>query len=228
MTTLKLDSWFTYNNYYKGDLDNLQIWNKGLASYKQTKIIDLFDYEGNFYKKEYVDKIIDSEIDLRIDELQRFKKTIVQIDYDFHLVSIPERLQLQDGRNQLKILFSNYGIKGFNSYSNNYIEYYNKLYKKNSYEVYKPIEISFCTESRLNTKSFMNFNYKKYIENYKKALKTHPEHEGELNYLKQINLNIICDFYKIDISVLKNKNFNRFKHAIKVLNNKITNKKFNN
>ncbi len=222
MKDLELSSWFTYNNYLKGNLDNLTLNNKGTLSYKSVKKIELYDSSGNFYKNEYEYTYTNKEDDI---EIKPYCRTIVQIDYDFYLVPIPERLQIQQGRQMLVSLLIRYGIKGIKQCWQKF------LYEKNHYsftrrmfDVERPLEIMFCDEYRLNTKSFINFNYDEYILNYENALKKYPNFKDELDYLKKINIEIICDFYGVSEKQLKSKRFDRLTHAIRVLNNKINNK----
>jgi len=216
---MEVYSYFTYNNFYKGDLNKLELFNKGLIMFKETKALDLFDKDGNFYKTHYEEKIInkESEIQIRHDSLR-----IVQIDYQFYLVPVPERLTIIDGRSQLKEMLSKYGISGF-SFNTYFYEKHHYKFKRRMYEVFRPIEFCFCNEVRKNTKSFVDFEYKNYEENYKNALKKYPNNKDEIERLFSKNLNLICDFYEIDISILKAKNFDRLKHAIKILNKKINN-----
>lgn len=229
MEDLKIASWFTYNDYYKGSLDNLEIWNKGSIQFVSENKIDLYDSKGVFYKTEVNKKYIDKNSDVRIDNLINERSEIIQIDYDFYLIPTSCRLALKDNRIKTKHMLIDYGLKGFDlDYKNAIQEVNHYTLKRTKYKTQRPLEICFNDIYRFNTKSFMNFNYKKYIENYNIALKKYPSHKDSLYYLKEINLNIICDFYEIDIDVLKKQNFNRFRYAIKALNNKITNKKINN
>lgn len=220
---LEIHSWFTYNNYFKGSLDNLEIWNNGEITFFETKIIDLYDCKGNFYKKEESKVFYNLKKNINISKYCTLKKQIIQIDYDFYLVPITERLNIQDGRNKLKNLLKNYGITGLNNYRGYFRRKYHYTYKKPRYEVERPIEVVFLEEHRTNTKKFIEFNYDKYISNYKKALLKFPDYKDEINYLKDINISVICDFYDIEEKELKRKDFDRLKHAIKILNRKINN-----
>jgi len=229
MTSLEVSSWFTYNDYYKGNLDCLEIWNKGNVSFVEKKHINLYDSEGNFYKNEIIKTYIDKESDIRIDSIINERQEIIQLDYDFYLIPTSCRLSLKENRIKTKRMLINYGLKGFDlDYKNAITEFNHYTLKRTKYKTQRPLEICFNDVYRFNTKSFMNFDYKKYIENYNIALEKYPNYKDSLHYLKEMNLNIICDFYEIDIEILKNPKFNRFKYAIKALNNKITNKKINN
>jgi hypothetical protein len=218
---LELSHWFTYNNYLKGNLDNLTLNNKGKISFRSVKQIELYDSNGKFYKNEYEYTYVDKDDDI---EIKPYGKTIVQIDYDFYLVPIPERLQIQEGRFLLTSLLIKYGIKGIRECWQNFlIEENHYSFPRTMYKVERPLEIMFSDEYRLNTKSFMNFNYDNYILNYEKALTKYPNFKKEIDYLKKINIEIICDFYKVTEKQLKSKRFDRLTHAIKILNYKINN-----
>lgn len=220
---LEVSSWYTYNNYFKGDLSDLQIWNKGDISFVEKKVIPLHLSNGEFYKNEIEKKYITKKADIRVDVHSCEGKAIIQIDYDFYLVPIAERLSIIDGRDKLKSLLKDYGLVGFTTYKSFYREIHHYSFERTKYDVDRPIEICFCEEHRANTKKFMEFNYNEYIENYNKALIKYPNHKKTLDHLKFMNINIICDFYMITEKELSSNKFDRLKHAIKVLHKKITN-----
>lgn len=215
-----IHSWFTYNNYFKGNLDDLKLRNKGMISFYKTKIIPLYKNDGEFYKNEHEREFISKTDDI---EIKPAYKEIVQIDYKFYLVPVPERLEIQEGRSQLERLFINYGITGLKYIRTFLQEKRHYTQHRVMYEVERPLEIYSRDEYRLNTKSFINFNYHNYIENYEQALIKYPDYKNEIDRLKNLNINIICDFYMITEKQLKHKNFNRLEHAIRVLNKKINN-----
>jgi len=219
-----ISSWYTYNNFYKGNLDKLELWNKGTVDLKKQTKIELYDKDGNFYKNDY-------KIDYKKDECEfilekrHFQYRIIQINYDFYKIPIPERHQIKEGRTQTKNLLIKFGIKGFHKYKDVlFYEEFDRLKQKLCYVVNYPIENVFCDVCIRNTKSFINFDYQIYIDNYEKALKEYPEHKDEIEFLKYENLKIICDFYDINIDVLQKKKFDRLKYAIRLLNKKINTK----
>ena len=210
------------NIFYKGDLDNLELWNKGEICFYKYNNIDLFTKDGIFYKT-----LSEKELKNEISEvkIKKEQSEIIQIDYNFYLIPVSERHSLQDGRYRTISLLEKLGIKGFeNTWQTPYFEKYSNTIRKRVYEVSRPLEICFNKEHRYNTKSFINFDYKKYIKNYNNALIKYPERKDTLFYLKEINLDMICGFYCIDRKLLENNRFNRLTHAIKILNNKINNK----
>lgn len=220
---LEVSNWFKYNNYFKGNLNDLQIWNKGDIVFIEKKEIPLYDAKGNFYKNEKQYNYITKKTDIRVDIYSSYGKVIIQNDYDFYLVPICERLSIIDGRNELKNLLINYGINGFHTYKDFFKRVYHYTYQRPTYEVERPIEVCFCDVHKTNTKQFIEFNYIEYINNYKEALIKYPKYKDEIEYLKNINISIICDFYMITEKELSSKKFDRLKHSIKVLNKKINN-----
>lgn len=215
---MKVHSYFNYNNYFKGSLDNLEIWNKGDINYYIENEIPLYTKKGVFYKNEYERTYLMKKDNIKIDP---YYKRIIQIDYKFYLIPVAERLEIQDGRLQLILMLIDYGIKGLKFIHSYLQEDRHYSYKRMKYIVDRPLEVCFYDEYRLNTSSFINFSYDEYIKNYKKALINYPDYKDEIDRLKIINTHIICDFYGITEKQLSHKNFNRFEHAMKVLNKKI-------
>ena len=216
------------NYYYKGEINNLEVWNNGFTRFCDYYYIDLFTQDGNFYKKELVQKYYEKKEDLNISKYNISKYSplqyeIIQIDYNFYLIQIVERLSVIEGRNLLCNMLTKYGIKGINSGRILYIEKYCAFQKKNYYEVFLPIEICSYKIDRRNTKSFANFEYKNYLENKNKAIKNYPDYKDEIENIFDENIKIICGFYEINEKELKKENFDRLKHSIKILNKKITN-----
>jgi hypothetical protein len=220
-------SYNSSNHYYKGDINNLndiEIWNKGDIDFINISYIKLYDENGNFYKSEQVRKIKTENADLKV-KRGCIEYTIIQYNYDFFLIPVTERHTTKSGRDKTERHLIAFGIKGFPKYQQKpYREFNHYSYNRTKYEVDRPFEFCYYDVYRFNTKSFMEFSSKKYLQNYNNALKKYPEWKKELIYLKETNLNIIADFYGMERTVLEKDNFNRLTYSIKALNKKINNK----
>lgn len=218
-------SWSTSQEYYKGDLENLEIWVKGDVRLICYKKINLFDENGVFFKTELTSKVKDEFLDIRVDN-RLTKKEVIQVDYNFYLIPVSERHSLASGREKTFQMLKDFKIKGFERYgysSDINIEHSWK-FEREKYTINRPLEICFKDEYRFNTLSFMEFSYKKYIKNYEDFIIKNPVWENEALQLKRTNLFIILDFYDVSLKVLSRNNFDRLKYAIRALNIKINNK----
>jgi hypothetical protein len=223
-----INSYSTNNFYYKGDvndLSNLEIWNNGDIDFVKNSEIKLYDDKGNFYKKECIYSYKTEKGDVKALR-NHIEFTLIQYNYDFYLIPITERHSLSSGRSKTEHLLSEFGIKGFDKcfYKRAYKELHHYSYGRTKYEVSRPLEVCYAEVYRFNTREFIDFSSKKYLENYNNALKKYPLWERELLYLKETNLNIICDFYGMERTVLEKDKFDRLTYSIKALNKKINNK----
>lgn len=222
---IEVSHWSVSDEYYKGDLSNLQIWVKGYVNFVSTKTIDLFDANGNFYKQEYIKSFKQEFANIRIDNAVS-KKELIQIDYRFYIIPVSERHSLSEGRNRTYRMLTALGLKGFNTsfcQSEISIEKHHS-FKRDKYKISRPLEVCFLGEYRYNTISFMEFNYKEYMQTYDDFVRKNPLWEKEALSIKRTNELIILDFYDIDVKTISSKNFNRLKYAIKALNIKINDK----
>ena len=221
----EIHSWNTYDEYYKINLDNFEMWTKGLVKFIHYDKIDLFDSKGKFHETQYNNKIKEYFTDVRIDD-KRTKKEVIQIDYKFYLVPVSERHSVSQGRLLTFQRLKASGIKGLERcrFAQEIKIEHHYTFAREKYSINRPLEVCFSDEYRYNTFSFINFNHKKYLENYNKFISEHPSFEKEAFQLKRKNEFIILDFYDVNLKILSNDKFDRLKYAIKALNIKINNK----
>jgi len=222
---LEVNHWFINDEYYKGDLSNLEIWVKGDISFVKNKWIKLYEENGDFYKEELVQTHKDKKADIKVN---KGLLDLIQVDYNFYIIPVSERHSLKDGRNKTHSMLSDFGLKGLNK---DYEQHFTELSEyphKRIYEITRPLEFMYSNEYRFNLHSFMNFNYKQYLLNYNNFIKIEPDWKSTADYLFKRNVKIICDFYRVTEEILKRDNFDKVKYSIAALNRKINEKKKNN
>jgi len=221
----EVSHWFNVNEYYKGDLYNLEIWVKGYISFVKRKWIKLYEENGDFYKDELVKTHQNKNADVKVDKKMN---DLIQVDYNFYIIPISERHSLKGGREQTFRMLKSFGLKGLN---NDYNCHFSEIIQhphKTIYEITRPLEFMYCDQYRFNLHSFMNFNYKQYLLNYNNFIEREPDFKSNADYLFRQNVKIICDFYRVTEDILKRDNFDKIKYSIAALNRRINEKKKHN
>lgn len=162
--------------------------------------------------------------------LRNLNKSVIQIDYKFHLVPV-------DIRGDIDSLWSaKYGLeKSLNRkfHIENLTGYFEGLrglgFYKHEVKIHSnfPYEICFvgCTRSIVskNYKTFSEFNYEDYHKNKEDFIKNNPDKKGIIEMMFNNNIKAICSFYLITEKQLKTNKFNKLEQSIKRLNIKINN-----
>lgn len=217
------------NNYYKGTLDCLEVWNNGKKELSTYYEIPLYDSEGNFFMT-YRDRVIEEEInDTKVYPSEDYEgfgwyKYMFQYNYNFYIIPTIRRLTIRDNREWFRDAISEFGLEGF--FEKEQDTYLENRYIKSIHGNTVEIPLEYCGYIyRSSPEDFMNFNYANYIKNYEKALIKYPKYKEKLERLKNYNIKIICDFYGVTEKELSSKNFNQIKHTIRAFNKKIKNKR---
>tara|TARA_R110000803_G_scaffold22220_1_gene55564 strand:- start:335 stop:1045 length:711 start_codon:yes stop_codon:yes gene_type:complete len=234
---IKQDSYVFSYSY--GEVKNIMTLQKnkviseivtGVMDVKYETLQPCYDFKGNEIGIFKDSKRLRRQCSFKCNELKNTYQSsveVIQYNYDFFLMNISQKNIrgtkdcLHFIRDRIKIYFKDFkqpsiGIS-YNSYK--------KKYERSNI----PLEI--CSRyldvhnSSRGYKRFIDFDIKKYDKNLHSFIKLHPNHSESAKVVHSLNIEYICNYYGVTERQLRDKRFNRLTHAIKILNNKINNKK---